>query len=281
MTTLAGSRWIGSPAIRPALLLLVFFLLPVAGFALIVEEIAETERQVWDRSFVSSLSSLRVWWADVGLTVASIVGGGKGMLVIASAFIATLVVVRRYADALFVAVAINGAAVLGRIFKNTLDRARPEDARSVFGIGWKGALLIVLAIVAITWWTRWRRAGVVTGACFIVLAAVNGAIDLWQPTPGMDSFPSGHAVSSMAMIAAGVVLAWGTRARGPVLAVGALVLATAGLSRVYFGLHYPSDVLGGWALAVAWVGLLCGIRAAYRSGRWAAGRNERTLQRAV
>jgi undecaprenyl-diphosphatase len=66
------------------------------------------------------------------------------------------------------------------------------------------------------------------------------------------SFPSGHAFVPTVYfgILAGI-LAPGARWRAAVVAMSALL----GLSRVYLGYHYPSDVVAGWALAVVWLTL--------------------------
>ena len=62
--------------------------------------------------------------------------------------------------------------------------------------------------------------------------------------PGTHSFPSGHTATSFACAA---VIAW----FAPRLAVPAFLLAAAiGWSRVYVGVHYPLDVLGGAALGM-------------------------------
>lgn len=66
------------------------------------------------------------------------------------------------------------------------------------------------------------------------------------------SFPSGHAMGSMALVAALVFLLWGTRWRWLVLVVGALFVLGVGLSRLYLGVHYPSDILAGWSVSLAW-----------------------------
>ncbi len=67
------------------------------------------------------------------------------------------------------------------------------------------------------------------------------------------SFPSGHAMQSTALVAALVVLLWPTAARLPILVVGILFAALVGISRIYLGVHYPSDILAGWAASTAWV----------------------------
>jgi membrane-associated phospholipid phosphatase len=86
--------------------------------------------------------------------------------------------------------------------------------------------------------------------------------DLWisLAPEGDYSFPSGHAMGSMATVAALVALTWGTRWRWPVLIVGSLFVALVGLSRLYLGVHYPSDVLTGWLASLAWVGGVALIR---------------------
>jgi undecaprenyl-diphosphatase len=66
------------------------------------------------------------------------------------------------------------------------------------------------------------------------------------------SFPSGHAMGSMTLALVLVLLAWRTRWRWPVLAAMAACVPMVGLSRVYLGVHWPSDILAGWAAATAW-----------------------------
>lgn len=66
-------------------------------------------------------------------------------------------------------------------------------------------------------------------------------------------FPSGHAMGSLAVVAALAILLWATRWRWPILALGILFVVGVGLSRVYLGVHYPSDILAGWSASLAWV----------------------------
>lgn len=70
------------------------------------------------------------------------------------------------------------------------------------------------------------------------------------------SFPSGHATMStvvyLTLAALIVRLVDQTRVRIYVISVAALVAILVGLSRIYLGVHWPSDVAAGWALGVAW-----------------------------
>ena len=67
------------------------------------------------------------------------------------------------------------------------------------------------------------------------------------------SFPSGHAMGSATLAMVVVLLCWHTRFRWPAVVLAALFALTVGASRIYLGVHYPSDILGGWAAGIAWV----------------------------
>ena len=79
--------------------------------------------------------------------------------------------------------------------------------------------------------------------------------DLWiSISPEVTySFPSGHAMNSMAVMTALVLLAWDTRWRGLMMVTGACFILLVGSSRIYLGVHYPSDILAGWLASSAWV----------------------------
>jgi undecaprenyl-diphosphatase len=66
------------------------------------------------------------------------------------------------------------------------------------------------------------------------------------------SFPSGHAMGSMTLAWVCVLLAWRTRWRLPVASVATVFAVLVGLSRIYLGVHYPSDILAGWTAASVW-----------------------------
>lgn len=105
----------------------------------------------------------------------------------------------------------------------------------------------------------WFLAGAVGGATLLnVLAKLIfqrprpdelGAV---LTVPGY-SFPSGHAMSNMAFGFALTLVFWRSRAGWPAAVLGAVWALAVGLSRNYLGVHYPSDVLAGFAASVAWV----------------------------
>jgi len=77
---------------------------------------------------------------------------------------------------------------------------------------------------------------------------------LWaSPAPEKDSgFPSGHSMASVSFGLASTFLCWPTRWRGPVTFTAGVYSLLIGLSRVYLGVHYPSDVLAAWTAGIAW-----------------------------
>jgi undecaprenyl-diphosphatase len=79
-------------------------------------------------------------------------------------------------------------------------------------------------------------------------------VEHWSEV-AMSSFPSGHAANSAATYLALALLLSGRRAA--VIAASLLALAI-GLSRIFLGVHWPSDVLGGWAIGSAGA-LICAI----------------------
>ncbi|GAB1544700.1 phosphatase PAP2 family protein [Scytonema sp. NUACC21] len=67
------------------------------------------------------------------------------------------------------------------------------------------------------------------------------------------SFPSGHAMMSMALVATLVILTWGTIWSWILLAAGSVFVVAIGWTRLYLGVHFPSDILAGWMVSIAWV----------------------------
>jgi len=78
------------------------------------------------------------------------------------------------------------------------------------------------------------------------------------------SFPSAHAMGSATLACVLIALAWGTRWRWPVVVLAGGFVVAVGLSRVYLGVHFPSDILAGWAAATAWA--LAAYLVVFRAG---------------
>jgi undecaprenyl-diphosphatase len=69
------------------------------------------------------------------------------------------------------------------------------------------------------------------------------------------SFPSGHSSGIATLVAVALLLAWpllSARARHWSLAAGIVLVVLVGLTRMWLGVHYLSDVVGGWSLGLAW-----------------------------
>ena len=112
-----------------------------------------------------------------------------------------------------------------------------------------------------------------SAAAWLMIVAVLGGIALndllklvfARPRPDLvyqavrvftSSFPSGHAeLSAIAYLTIAALLAQ-TQSSFKIgfyfIAVAALLTILIGVSRVYLGVHYPSDVLGGWCIGAAW-----------------------------
>jgi undecaprenyl-diphosphatase len=72
------------------------------------------------------------------------------------------------------------------------------------------------------------------------------------PLPLDFAFPSGHALFSSLLVIALAVLSWRSRWFLSVLAVGIPFVLGIAWTRLYLGVHFPSDILGSWFLAIAW-----------------------------
>jgi undecaprenyl-diphosphatase len=124
--------------------------------------------------------------------------------------------------------------------------------------------------IAIFLWLRWKR-----GAGWLLLATVGGLIldmvlkytfqrqrpvPFFGDAPHSYSFPSGHALVSFCFYAvlAGLIA---DRVRPLFLrilvgVIAAVLVIAIGISRIYLGVHYPSDVIAGYLAAAMWVGTI-------------------------
>ncbi|TPN75429.1 phosphatase PAP2 family protein [Mesorhizobium sp. CU2] len=150
-------------------------------------------------------------WLQGAVRDVTALGSSAVLILITTATIVYLLLIRRPATALFMFAAVAGGQVLSSVLKLEVDRPRPD----------------------------------------LVSHLVNET---------SLSFPSGHA-----MLSAVTYLTLGSLAarflpdrRTKIFALGLAVLITllVGLSRVYLGVHWPSDVLAGWCAGFGWA-MLC------------------------
>ncbi len=147
---------------------------------------------------------------------------------------------------------------------NALSPLRPiTDLGGTWGVTIVAALIVAVGAAIGPW-----RHGVIGGLTVLAASIANGAAkvaiartrpDLLEPIiieHGF-SFPSGH--SALGMVAYGVLAVLVSRSRLPPVARRGIVIGLAvlifliGLSRVWLGVHYPTDVLAGWAAGGALV----------------------------
>ena len=144
------------------------------------------------------------------------------------------------------------------------------------------ALVVLFALGLLLLEGRYRKAAllalVVVGAYLAVdplksfFARPRPALGAGEiPRPGSPSFPSGHTLlATTAYLAAALCVRGqtprsGRRRAGPYVMAWAILLSLlVGVSRVYLGVHYPSDVLGGWLLGL-------GFAAAFWAADWLTG----------
>ncbi len=126
-------------------------------------------------------------------------------------------------------------------------------------------LLLGVVIALLVARLRWHAAFLATAT---VLAMIMDAVlkpVFERPRPGVFpqlvperywSFPSGHTMSAMGFAVALAVVFLHTKRRRLVILAAVLYAVAVGVSRVYLGVHYPSDVVAGWALSLAVVAVV-------------------------
>lgn len=73
------------------------------------------------------------------------------------------------------------------------------------------------------------------------------------------SFPSGHAMISSALILCLIVMLWNTRWRVVSIVLGSFIVMMIGISRLYLGVHYPTDIIAGWCVSFIWVAIVFAV----------------------
>lgn len=127
-------------------------------------------------------------------------------------------------------------------------------------------LLTIVSTLAFLFHRKRLQAGLMLGTMLLAQATSDLLKELYgRPRPGLvphevyvysGSFPSGHSTLSAAafLTLATLVASLEPRRATKVLvyAVAMLVVLGVGVSRIYLGVHWPSDVLGGWCVGAAW-----------------------------
>ena len=142
-------------------------------------------------------------------------------------------------------------------------------------VTWLGSSLFIIPLGLLVGGSLWRRRH--TWQPLVMLAAAflgaAGLYDIVKPAVGRArpaaalqvggpevgrSFPSGHATQSIAfygMLAIVLIVSYAPRWRRLFIAAAAVVVLVIGASRLYLGVHWFTDVLGGYALGLAWLAL--------------------------
>ena len=147
------------------------------------------------------------------------------------------------------------------------------DVGSAFSDTINVIVLLTILVVAMAWyWRRWRESltlGLGVGLealVFVVVSLVLGRdrppVTQLDPSPPTASFPSGHVGAAFALyVGLALIVFWNTDSRlwrTTAVTVAVVVPLAVALSRMYRGMHFLTDVIGGAVL-----GLLCLTTAAF------------------
>jgi undecaprenyl-diphosphatase len=154
------------------------------------------------------------------------------------------------------------------------------DALTTPGYTWFRLVLFLPVVIVLlrrrAWWTA---AWVVTA--IVLVAPINTLLkdyfgrvrpDFAHGGARLDSlsYPSGHSSGIATLVTVALVLAWprmAARARHAALAAGVVLVLVVGLTRMWRGVHFLSDVIGGWSLGLGWSLLTALVFGAFAEGR--------------
>ncbi|MPZ85830.1 MAG: phosphatase PAP2 family protein [Actinophytocola sp.] len=152
-----------------------------------------------------------------------------------------------------------------------IDRRSPPLTAVMTGITTVGSTPVLVAVaIGIS---VWRLAGHHPREALLVGGTTAGAVVLGpllksvveRSRPGDAhlvlvnswAYPSGHSLTSTAVIGVLTALAFrrpaAGRRRTATVTAGAALVVAVGISRVYLGVHWPTDVLAGWLIGASWL----------------------------
>lgn len=129
---------------------------------------------------------------------------------------------------------------------------------------WTFAACLVMVLLFLRWTREAVRLVITLAGAGLLDTALKAAFHRPRPAPFFDtplpnsySFPSGHALFALCFYCTlAALLAARVRSRAvrvTIWTVAVALIAAIGLSRIYLGVHYPSDVIAGYAVALVWV----------------------------
>jgi len=160
-----------------------------------------------------------------------------------------------------------------RIMRGLIDSrtdTRTDWMRAITNLGSAPAYVVLVPVAALILFMRGRRWNLAIQASLILISSSllnTGLKNLYsRPRPMSDlhlvdvasfSYPSGHAMSAMVFYGFVIYLSYrfiGKRwLKITLIVVNAVLIIAIGISRTYLGVHYPSDVLAGWAAGLFWL----------------------------
>jgi membrane-associated phospholipid phosphatase len=211
----------------------------------------------------SGPSSERSWWRSTWPL------GGRELMQLGIAFVAIVIVFTVLGRVFTEVLAPNPITDVDRDvaswFADTRTDTRTELAHWGAFLSNTGVKIVATALLvaaALATWRRWHDGLLVAlslifeASAFVVISRLVG-----RPRPAearLDSpldtgFPSGHVAAATVYLALAVIVAWHTRSIAARVAAATVAIAVAvvvSISRMYQGMHFLTDVIGGFALGI-------------------------------
>lgn len=147
------------------------------------------------------------------------------------------------------------------------------------GSGYVVAPIALIGFIVLYFVLRYRHQAFLLIAVIAGTVLLNGALKIYfkRERPEihriMDangfSFPSGHSMMAFALYAIIAYIAWRnvktTTSRVVLVLFTAVMIIMIGTSRIYLGVHYPSDIVGGYAVSALWVTIAISVYAYFQN----------------